>query len=441
MSETRTPARRRIRSDGPRNPALLGLMVIALTAGMFALAGTTPKGVGAAVDRVAQVPLDQRTFVCDASLPGTGVHRGSAATGVLPAPGGTRPFVLSVDRTAAENAYAAESAGARNWSAWSACPEPQSRWWFLGAGGAAVTHDTVLSVTNPRTGAAVFDVDVYGPGGPVAAPALHGITLPGGATQSFDLAKVAPSVGDLAARVLARRGLVTVAGADAFSPGAIGKEVREWLPSTSLPATSVTLTGLPGKPGGATLVVANATSRDTVARVEVIGAHGTFAPQGIAPLTIAPHSVATLSLVSIFDGSAQALRVSADHKIAASVRTNVGGDISYASGVRPIRGATALAVPAGTRRQLVLSSTGRAGQLDVIGYDARRREALRRTVAVPAGTTVAISLPKGVIALRISMTRGSTIGGVVAVDAHGVMSTVVGSAIGSIRLPVVRPGW
>lgn len=443
MSDDRQPARRRLRSDGPRSagpPALLGFMVVALTAGMLALAGTTPRGIGAPVDAVARVALDQRTFVCDAALPGSSVRQGSAGVvgGELD---GRPPYVLEVGREQAADAYAGELASAQRWAAWQPCPEPQARWWFTGAGGAAVTHDTVLSVTNPRTGAAVLDVDVFGPSGPVEAPALHGITLEGGATRAFDLAKVAPAVGELAVRVVATRGLVTVSAADAFSPSAIGKEVREWLPPTSLPATSVTLTGLATKPEHATLVVANQSNREAIAQVQVIGAGGTFAPEGVQPLTIAPKSVATLPLRSVFDGNAVSLRVTSQVRVVAGMRATVGTDIAYATGVRPIRGSTTVAVPAGTDRKVVLSSVGRPGRVTVTGYDARGKQVLAKEVDVAAATTVVLTLPKSLVTARLAAPRATVAGGLVVTSDRGVMTAGIASSLRSIRLPVVRPGW
>ncbi|MBO9523845.1 MAG: hypothetical protein J7518_20110 [Nocardioidaceae bacterium] len=444
---TPAPANRRRRASSTRSTGrqttLLALMVVALTAGMLALAGTTPRDVGALVGRSAPVALEQRTFVCDAGLPGATVTRGSTSGGPERAPAGAAPFVIEVDRSRSATAYAGEQAGGGTWSAWQSCPEPQSRWWFLGASGAAVTHDTVLHVVNPRAGAAVIDVDVYGANGPVAAPALHGLTLDGGSAKTFDLARVAPAVGELAVRVLARRGLVTVAATDEFSPGQIGKEVREWLPPTALPARTVTITGLPAKPSGATLVLANPTDTEAIAKIAVVGTRGTFAPEGVEPVTVGPHAVATLPLRSVFDGTALALRITAERRITAGLRATDGGDIAYGSAVEPVRGSTTVAVPAarGGKRTLVLSSTGAAGQATVTGYDARGTQVLRKTVAVAAQTSVAVELTGKVAVLRIEAARPTMVAGVVGTGPAGVVSAAVGSSLRSIRLPVVRQGW
>lgn len=424
-----------------RRAAVLGLMLVALTAAMLALAGTTPRGIGAPVDQVSRVQLDQRTFVCDASIPGTQVRRGTVVAGPRPVRKATAPVVVAVDREQARGAFAAEQADAARWSAWSPCPEAHARWWFVGAGGASVAHDTVLTISNPRTGAAVYDIDVYGPSGPVAAPGLHGRTIGAGATQTFDLGSVAPDIGELAVNVRASRGLIAVSASDTFSPGSVGKRVREWLPATALPAKQITIAGLPPKPTGATLLVVNPGDVETVAEVHVIGTGGTFAPQGVLPVTVPPQSVRTVPLTSVFNGTAVAIQVTGTRRLTATVRASHDGDIAFGAGVRPIHGATAVAVPPGTGRQLVLSALGRAGIVTLTGYDAKARRVLERTVSVAAHASVAIKLGRNVSFLRLATESADVVGGISANGAHGLVTSGVAAAIRSIRLPAIRPGW
>lgn len=424
-----------------RRAGVLGIMLVALTGVMLALAGTSPRGIGVPTGQVSRVQLDRRTFVCDAGIPGTRIHRGTVVAGPLPVRSAKAPVVVDVDRDQARGAFAAEQADAARWSAWSSCPEAHSRWWFVGAGGASNTHDTELTVSNPRAGAAVYDIDVYGPSGPVPAPGLHGRTIAGGATQSYDLGRVAPNVGELAVRIKASRGLVAVSAVDTFSPGAVGRQVREWLPATTLPARLVTLAGLPARPTGATLLVVNPGDIETVAQVRVIGTGGTFTPQGLLPVTVPPHAVRTVPLSSVFNGSALAVQVTGTGPLTATVRASRNGDIAFAAGVGPIHGATAASVPPGTGRALVLSSLGRSGVVTVTGYDAKARRVLEQTVTVPAHASVAISLAKKLSYLRLDTTSTDIVGGIDANGAHGLVTSGVAPAIRSIRLPAIRPGW
>ncbi|MGO4255849.1 DUF5719 family protein [Marmoricola sp. RAF53] len=424
-----------------RGSAVLGIMVVALTAGLLALAGTTPEGIGAPVAPAARVELDQRTFVCTGNLPGTSVTQGSVVGGPQAPKPASGPVVIDVDRREAATAYAAQAASAPLWAAWLPCPEAHARWWFVGVGGAAVTHDTVLSISNPRDGAAVLDIDVYGPDGPVTAPGLKGVIVPAGGHQELDLAQAAPGVGELAVRVVAQRGLVAISAADRYSPRAVGKDVREWVPPQSLPATAVTLVGLPDKPSGSTLVVVNPGQREAIAQVEVIGATGTFAPEKVPTLTIPPQSVTTLPLTSVFDGTAVAVRVSSEQRVTATVRSVQGGDIAYATGVRPVRGTTAFAVPQGTRRELALSSLGAAGAVTMTTYDEAGRQLASQVQTVKAGTTLGIVLGPRVRSVQLTSATATTVAGLFGTAPQGITAGGISPALRSIRLPVVRQGW
>ena len=439
-----TTSRRRTREPGSPSrgrTAVLGVVVVALTAAMLALAGTTPRGIGAVVHNVARVTLDQRTFVCTGGIPGTTATHGSTVGGAARTANVSAPVVLDAGRAEAPGAYAAQAASDARWQAWLPCPEPHAQWWFVGVGAAAVTHDTILSISNPRDGAAVLDVDVFGPSGPVDAPGLKGLIVPAGGHRQLDLAKSAPSVGELAVRVVARRGLVAISAADRFSPRATGKPVREWVPPQASASTQVNVVGLPDRPDQATLVVVNPGLEEAVATVEVIGATGTFAPKNVPPLSVGPQSVTTLPLSSIFDGGAVAVRLTSEQRLTATVRSTVGGDIAYASAVRQVRGATSFAVPAGPRRQLSLSSLGTAGRVTVTTFDRAGKKLATRVQPVRAATTLRVRLAAQVYSVQLTSTGGAVVAGLVGTAPHGVTAAGVSTALRSIRLPVVRPGW
>jgi hypothetical protein len=420
---------------------LLGLMVVALTAALLTLAGTTPRGIGARVQNFSRVELDQRTFACPGGIPGSTASHGNVDQGVAaPTPVDDPATSFDDDKSVALGAFAGQESRAKTWFAWLPCPEPRARWWFVGAGAATVTHDTVLTVSNPRSGQAVLDIAVYGSDGPVAGPGLHGITVPAGSTREIDLAKAAPAIGDLAVHVVATRGLVAVTAADRFAPGVVGKAVQEWLPSQSQPATSVTMAGLPAKPDRASLLVANPRQVEAIVTVQVIGAGGTFTPTTNATLTVAPGSVESLPLKSVFDGDPAAVRVVSAQPVTAAVRTVTGGDVAFGSGVRVIRGTTAFAVPRG-QGQLVLSSVGAEASLAVTAYDASGKALLDRTVTVPKASSVGTKLPAGTRYVRLVATKAGAVAGFSVTDPSGVATGGVVPAIRSVLLPVVRPGW
>jgi hypothetical protein len=393
------------------------------------------------VQNFERVELEQRTFACGGGIPGAAASHGDVGNGLrAPVPIGDTPQVFDDDKSVALGAFAGQESRTKDWLAWLPCPEPKARWWFVGAGAATVNHDTVLTITNPRAGQAVLDVDVYGPDGPVEGPGLHGITVPAGGTHVIDLAKSAPTSGDVSVHVVAKRGLVSVSAADRFAPGFVGKAVQEWLPGQSPPSTAVTLTGLPAKPDRATLVVANPRQLEAVVNIEVIGATGTFAPKENATLTVPPQSVASQSIDSAFDGEPVALRVTSAQPVTAAVRTVTGGDVAFATGVRPVQGTTAFAVPSGNA-DVVLSSVGPESSVSLTAFAASGKQLLDDSVTVPKASSVATRLPPETRYVRLVAKSADAVAGFTVTDPAGVATGGVLPAIRSVLLPVVRPGW
>lgn len=429
------------REPAPRRTAVLGLMVVALTAAILTLAGTTPRGIGARVQNFERVEVEQRTFACPGGIPGATATHGSMDSGVGEATAITDLALrFDDDKSVALGAFAGQEARSAGSHAWLPCPEPRARWWFVGAGAATVTHDTMLTVVNPRPGLAVLDVDVFGPQGPVDAPGLHGLTVEPGATRQIDLAKVAPAVGELAVSVIATRGLVAISAVDRFAPGVVGKEVREWLPNQSLPDREITLAGLPAKPDAAALVVVNPRRVEAIVSLEVIGESGTFAPEAEPTLTVPPASTLVVPFKSVFDGTPLAVRLISETPVTGVVRTVTGGDVAFATGVSPVRGTTALAVPTGPG-QLVLSSLGRETSVAVSVFDSRGKALLERQVPVAKSTSVGVALPETGRYVRLVADTPDAVAGFSVQTPSGVATAGVLPSIRSVLLPVVRPGW
>lgn len=433
----RTPSRRADAAAG--RPAVLGLMLVGLTVGLLTLAGTTPVGIGRPVDDVSRVRLDTRTFTCTGGIADTLARSGNIVDGLAKDTALDAPTPLVADQDVARGAFAAQQAGTSRTLAWLPCPEARARWWFVAAGGATVSHDSVVTVTNPRQGAAVIDIDVYGPKGVVEAPGLHGITVAAGASRTFDLARTAPSVGNLAVSVVAKRGLIAASAVDRFSIGGIGTTVREWLPPQTLPATSVTLAGLPANPDSAVLVVANPHRSEAIASVTAIGATGTFTPKALQPFKIAPFSVVALPVSVVLDGTPMALQVTSTRRLTATVRSVQSGDIAFATGVQVIRGGTAFAVPTGSGR-VVLSSVGAAGEVRYVAYDAAGTVLVDKPVKVGEKSSVAVKLPAKASYVGLTSTTGDIVAGFAVTAGKGLATAGVSAAIRSIRLPAIRPG-
>ena len=424
-----------------QRPALIGLMLVGLTFALLTLAGTTPLGIGRHVNDPARAKLDERVFACTGGIDADTVSSGDLRDGLDKTRTVRRnPLRVVADRSVARGAFAGQEHLDKRTLAWVPCPEPHATWWFAGAGSAEITHDTVLTISNPRPGAAVVDVDVYGADGIVDAPGLHGITVAGRSTRVLDLAKTAPTPGNVAVSVIASRGLVAVSAADRYAPGVLGRSVREWLPPQPVPAKELVLAGFGSAPGSASMTLVNPGSTEVIAKVEVIGTGGTFSPEGLEPFTVPPESLVTVPVSDVLDGSPMAVRIKADRPLTGTIRTIRGGDTAFATGVLLLRDSTSFAVPQGSGR-LVLSSLGQAGSAQVTGYDGRGRKLLSQTVQVAAASSKGVKLPSGIRYLQVVADKPALVAGFGFSHKKGIASAGVAPAIRSTRLPAVRPGW
>jgi hypothetical protein len=191
--------------------------------------------------------------------------------------------------------------------------------------------------------------------------------------------------------------------------------------------------------------VANPRRVESIVSIEVIGATGTFSPKSDATLTVPPGSVANVSVRSIFDGEPLAIRVTAPRPITAAVRTVTGGDVAFATAVRPIRDSTTVAVPAvtgpGGSAQVVISSVGPKAEVDLAAFDGSGKTLLEKAVSVAEASSAAVPLPAGTRFVRLAAATPDAVAGFSFSDAAGVATAGVVPAIRSVLLPVVRPGW
>ena len=431
-------------------PALLAVLV---TAGALVLAGQA--GLPAQVAPGAGAPQQVgRTLVCPGGLPGASMQSGRSALDASrggrvassPLPGSDdQAKEVVVPPEQADGVFASQVARTGRWLALATCPEARADWWFVGVG-ASQAHSSTLQIVNPREGDAVIDLDVYGPKGLVEAPGLRGLFVPAGTTRTFDLAAVAPAVGDLAVHVTTSRGLVAVVASDSFAPDLVGTPVREWVAPQPAASRNLLLTGLPDKPSQATLLVANPGDVEALAQVEVVGAKGTFKPPENDTVAVPPGAVLAVPVTKVFDGQPLALRISSARQITATVRSVVAGDEAYAGAAGPVADGSALGVPDAVKAELRVSATGSAGVVQVLSFgpDGKRLDA--RRVSVKEAATVGHPLPKGTrhVVLR-SAAAGLVAGLVVTADAgpgggsgKGVGSAVFEAAARAARTPEVR---
>lgn len=433
-----------------RRPVLVGVALVAVTAVALYLAGSTQAPTHTAPPLAGKPAAVERTLVCAGGLPGTTVLSGSVtgegearAVTVAPAADPANVFTVPADR--ASGGFAGQTAAAGTWLAYLACPEPRANWWFVGVGGSS-SHASQLRVTNPRQGDAVIDVDVFGPDGPVAAPGLHGMFVPSGQTTVLDLTKVAAATGDLSVRISASRGLVSATAPESWSPTLVGKPVREWVAAQPLASRRFTLTGIPDKPTRATLLLTNPTQVESVAKIQFIGAGGTFVPTNTAAekgtVTVPPGAVLPVDLTAAFDGRPVAVTITSTARLVASLRSQVGTDESYAATASRLAETSVLAVPAGVQGEVRVSARASAGSVSVLAYDERGAQVqLTDRLEVKAGTSVGLALPGNVRSVVLGTSSDDLVAGLLLRSGAGIAGAAFPPAAATAHTPRIVPAW
>ncbi|GAB2885123.1 DUF5719 family protein [Nocardioides pacificus] len=299
------------------------------------------------------------------------------------------------------------------------CSSPEPEQWFTGVG-AGASHSSVLELVNPDAGPAVADITLLGAEGLLDTPALRGVTVPGGTTVSLDLAQVVPQRDELALRVLVSRGrLVTHVRDDVDELGA-GARSRDWLAGQSEPLSANLLLGLPAGAGARTLAVANAGDDEVRVTVKVVTEESAFAPVGVEELSVAPQSVATVTLDEVLQREirqgALGLLVESSAPVSATVRSFVEGDLSHAVGAESFEEA-GLVLPEGSVRLLLGGADG-VGAVSVRTWDAAGRALADRRVEVAPGRSLSLALPEDASLLRVSAER-ARVSGAVLVEQDG----------------------
>ena len=320
-SASPTPGRRSTRRGSRLDVTVLLAVVLPLLAGLVLLL-VRPASTADADHSPTRTALSRATVVCPSALGDSGVSLTSAAadargqvdvglgdsttsaelaTGeVSTVAGDPGPAAVTGTDQTAPGLVAARFG--EDDTAAVACPAPAPHAWFTGVG-AGAGHTSVLELVNPDSGTAVADVTVYGRSGPVDAPRLRGVSVPGGTSVRLDLAAEIPRRDELTIEVTASRGRLGATVLDRYDEVGRAEMTQDWLPSQAEPATDNLLMGLAAGAGRRTLVVANGTDSEVRADVKVVTGDSVFAPEGLREVRVAPQSVERLSLSSILGSS------------------------------------------------------------------------------------------------------------------------------------------
>lgn len=445
-----TPAPRRL----PGRELLSALGVVLLTVAALVVAGTTPRPTGVHQPTTRTATLG-RDLSCAGGVPGA-VGRvgqvGATTPGTVTVGGepvtrrsfrlGSHPARVRIPSRGAAHGYAVRYASTAHWLAAGACPSPRPDWWFVGVGG-GITHDSVLTLDNPRPGAAVVDIDVFGPDGPVQAPGLRGLRVGSLRSLHLDLKKVAPSVGDLAVHVSASRGLVAASAAEVWSADFVSLKAHGWVtPQTRARRNSI-LVGLAARPQHATVLIANPAAKEAVVDLKLVGVHGAFAPTEHPSVRVPPATVLSVDLGAVGKSRPMAVLLRSQVPVTATVRTTRGTDETYAGVATPVGAGAVVGLPARTPARLVLVGGKAGGRATVTGYDSSGVALGSRGVVLAGRGAVSTAMWPRAVALKVSTDHGRLTGAVVLGKPGGrTVATIPLSATSSdTRVPAVRPGW
>ena len=457
----RVAARRRRPTLPPS--AVTSLVLVLLAAAAVGL--TRTPDAGEVADPTSAGLVDQALLACPDAPEGA---RGDVRAGLAPLPrlgaqgawragdpGSTRTLtvpargelvdlgqdtVLEATGAAAAGAFAARADTSGTALAVTGCVPPRARWWFVGAG-AALDHDSVLTLANVDPGPAVVDVRVLSPDGEVETVGTRGITLGPGESRSIPLADVAPQRDELAVSVAASRGRVAAAVSDRVADGPAAPVGLEWLPAAEVPGRVVRLAGVPAGSPDRTLLVGNPSELEALVDVEVSGTRGTFTPTGARTLSVPPGSVVSVDAGDLVTGQdAAALRVSSQVPVVATLRSRTRADHAYAGTVLPLTEPAVAPVVRGAAGRLQVSAGAGGAAVSVTTWTAEGQEVDEERLEIDPAATLEVPLARRAAYVLVTPTRGNVSGAVAYAGPAGTGVLPLLPLPVRLALPVVVPG-
>lgn len=460
MSHTAPAGRSSRRTSAINTVTVLAVVLPILTAGAIFLVQQeqTPRP-----DRSPSLTaLTTATIVCPSGLPGApgallstaqedasgkvavGAGQDSASVRlksghVTPVERGDGPLTVTGEDTLAPGLVGARTA-TRPLSAVS-CSSPAPDEWFT-AVGAGARHSSVLELVNPDAGPAVADVTMYAGAGPVAAPRLRGVSVPGHSSLRLDLAAVVPRRGELALHVVTSRGRIASTVLDDYDELGAGSSSQDWLAAQPAPLTSNLLMGLAAGSGKRMLVLANPGTDEVRATVKVVTEASVFAPEGVDEIRIRPGSVKRVllkgPLLDAVRKGGLGLEITSTAPISASLRSFTDGDLSHAVSGTPVTTDAAVIVPEG-RKQVMLAGAESVGSVTVIGWSASGKQLVSTRAQLRPGQGSVVRVPAKAVLVSVVPERTSVTGAVV-VSGPGTAVVPLRDLVRNGLIPDVRPG-
>ncbi|MFI5625408.1 DUF5719 family protein [Nocardioides sp. NPDC051685] len=284
------------------------------------------------------------------------------------------------------------------------CLAPQAEAWFPGVG-AGATHNSVLELTNPNSGAATVDISLYDDKGAVAVPEdLRGVAIPGNTTRTFDLLHVIPRKGELSLKTTVVRGQAGVMVRDRAIALESGATSEDYFPGQSTPAETNLLVGYPNSSSRRTLTVANPGDTQVSAELRLLTPKNVLTPEGAPEIKVPPNGQTQVDLTKLLGkdsaGDAYGVEIVASGPVTTAMRSVGGGDVAITTATETISKPTAVVVPAGAgvgKKRVVISGpvakTGSSGTVKVVPMTAKGKALKAKSVKVGPGLGAEIEVP------------------------------------------------
>ncbi|MRK01000.1 hypothetical protein GEV27_05645 [Aeromicrobium sp. S22] len=319
------------------------------------------------------------------------------------------------------------------------CPGIVDDAWLLGLG-SGDEHFSTLILTNLADSTASVDLTLWGPKGRIDAVDTQGVVIEPFSVRRIRVDSLAAAEPELAVHVRRTRGSVAVVANDTSTASSSGTEP---VTATRPPGRDQVVAGLVKASGGRTLLLLNPGSSTARVDVKVIGRRSTFTPAGLEQLRVAPGALRLVTVPASAGEGEQALRVTSDKPVAATVRMSPGEeDYAYAEAGSVLTGPTVVPVDVGTDVEpprLLLTAPDEDASVVIETFDAAMRPVGSRRAKVTGGTTRGVTVATRGVAYAVLRPTGRIVAAATYVDGDGISSLALRPAPVTTPAPQVRP--
>lgn len=319
------------------------------------------------------------------------------------------------------------------------CPGVVDDAWLLGLGSGG-KHFSTLILTNLADTPAAVDISLWGPKGKIDAVGSEGIVVKPSSVRRIRLDDLAAGEPELAMHVHRRRGSLSAVVNDSSTSVFSGTEP---VAATLAPRRKQVVGGLVQGAEGRTLMMVNPGQATARVDVKVIGAKNTFTPSGLDQIKVRAGSTRSVTVPKSAGSGAQALDLTSDQPISATVRIAPGDkDYAYAEAVPALSGPAIVPVEVGPKigvPRLLLTAPEGAASVDVQAYDASMRRLASSSLKIKAGTTTWARLETRDAAYFVVTPHGKVVAAATYLKGDGISSLALTPAPTSVLSPQVRP--